>query len=383
MIMYKYYIPPLLIITIVGACSRQVMIGDAITENGHLDGIGDDEIRFDNNEEMDGVTDIDIIEGDVDTESGVEPIIIERAETCDVDYLGNSCNASFGCCVSLWHGTELCINTDVSSTHCGGCGRLCPYPSYCLDGMCIAPSGYTYCGCAWADITSDPDHCGRCGNACPIGTNCTDGECETEESSCAEGYTLCGEGCRQLSTIQHCIECERKCRSVSNEDDLIISCMSTCGECKRSENTVGYDVIGWNSSAVTSICLIHEQIVWLGNQCLDDCPAGYIRIRDFIIASDFRDICVPYTQNESGPLFIFVDLYPRCGDGEYTCKGSGSQCIDGECTCMDGYTPCVLRESSTDYPGTMCTDLSVDEYSCGECWNRCADGLDCIEGECR
>jgi hypothetical protein len=294
---------------------------------------------------------------------------------------GNVCLGDFQCCAYTHSPSSgLCINIQISTSNCGACGHLCPFPARCDEGFCIPPAEYSFCGCAWADLSSDPDHCGGCGIACPDGVACESGSCLETEDACTGDEALCGDGCRSLTTIQHCESCEIKCISVSGED-YTTDCSRHCGECSRRYGHVGPDVIGWNSSAVTDVCSNPDDIVWLGNQCLTDCPTGYLRTDEPDLEGR-PTVCVPYNFDESGNLYIFVDMIPRCGSPDTSCGGSGSACIGGTCTCMTGYTPCAYPETDPSYPGTYCTDTSSDPFSCGSCWNRCSGGLSCIDGVC-
>jgi hypothetical protein len=62
----------------------------------------------------------------------------------------------------------------------------------------VCQAGFTLCGNACANLSSDPADCGRCGGACNIGQQCASGRCQ-----CAAGTALCcgGDlGCRRPGT---------------------------------------------------------------------------------------------------------------------------------------------------------------------------------------
>jgi len=104
-----------------------------------------------------------IIDHDDDLETDPFPIACESAsylseeerELCrykwnkgcegGIDYNGIPCAEGWICC------RGICVNPKISSSNCGGCGRICPYPMRCEDGHCVdPPEGMLWCkGSLW------------------------------------------------------------------------------------------------------------------------------------------------------------------------------------------------------------------------------------------
>jgi hypothetical protein len=71
-----------------------------------------------------------------------------------------------------------CVNPNVSTQHCGGCGMACEPDQFCALGECVdrCEDPLELCDEACVDLQTDPLNCGGCGNECASGI-CVMGEC--------------------------------------------------------------------------------------------------------------------------------------------------------------------------------------------------------------
>lgn len=324
------------------------------------------------------------------------PISQPVYEKCEEDWIGTICE-EYGmiCC------ENKCIDPNISTYHCGGCGRICPYPMHCENGRCVgAPEGMLWCGCAWGD----PDsvfHCGSCGNLCPYGATCESGECSwTDIEGCpvnpdtGERAEPCGSACYSFGIMRcfpaHCCSCDIAIKSVPEEVDNPYfpygSCSSTVpapnkGECAKPYGRTSNDNLG-RPYLQTPICEEEyiESVIWLRGERLPSCPEGFV-ILDLQNNDTSGCRCIPLKWDDSGNVST-VNWYVPCGTEEswVKCGGSGSACRDGECTCIPPYVKCVKSSGSSDPDEVKCTDTSKDPYNCGECGNSC--GTPCVDGRC-
>ena len=335
----------------------------------------------------------------VDPERVVIPLPLTDVAPCDTDGWGKACTGSFLCCRD-GSTSGKCVDPNVARRHCGGCGRLCPYPAKCIAGVCVAPEGFRFCGCAWSDPLRDNDNCGRCGNACPDGASCVEGRCSAvdDAGSCAANETLCGDGCTTTGQLNTCGECGHRCISLGagfgDRENIAGDCRTMCGQCDDpwdgSLGRWGSRVpwfLDWPGTVVDvpssrTGCAI-GQIAWLGGACLDSCPDGTTpEAWSFSLFDGVEEGtgCRPFAWSDSGAGWLFdsyPDDWPWCGGPHLPCAGSGSACIDGICTCMDGYTRCELPGG-----GWVCTDPLQDTRNCGECGIRCLATERCDRGAC-
>lgn len=84
------------------------------------------------------------------------------------------------------------VNTQTSSSHCGGCGKACAQHQHCQDGACVCDEHWGDCdltglGCP-TDLLTSNSHCGICGTACTGHLHCNLGACDT----CDEGEAEAG-----------------------------------------------------------------------------------------------------------------------------------------------------------------------------------------------
>jgi alpha-tubulin suppressor-like RCC1 family protein len=112
------------------------------------------------------------------------------------------CKTGFADC-NVTEGDGCEIDTQTSSSHCGGCGKPCNLanatPS-CTAGTCTVGScnaGFGNCdnndanGCE-TNLSGDNNHCGMCGKVCGMGESCIGGACVACASQVALGaYHTC------------------------------------------------------------------------------------------------------------------------------------------------------------------------------------------------
>lgn len=292
--------------------------------------------------------------------------------TCSAD---RECGA-MGLCECLAGTTECdgaCVDTTRDRNHCGGCGAACAADEGCVDGTCttsctadcmdrecgddgcggscgtcsadrvcdaagtcICGSGMSECGGICVDHEIDPDNCGTCGTSCEPFESCLVGEClcvpdcagrECGDNSCGGSCGACGPGevCSGGSCLcdGSLVECDGECVDVRNDPDNCGTCGTECGadeSCVASECTTSEPDAG---------CVPDCE----GRECGDDACGG------------------------------------SCGD----CSGDTFCAAGGQCLCPDESTRC----------GESCVDLRSDEAHCGACDMPCADGIDCVAGECQ
>ncbi|GEM_PF-2559165 len=72
-----------------------------------------------------------------------------------------------------------CVDTRSDSSHCGGCGMVCPVGQVCSDSRCVVScaAGKTNCSGNCVDLQTSLQHCGGCGNVCPADNLCVKGVC--------------------------------------------------------------------------------------------------------------------------------------------------------------------------------------------------------------
>ena len=119
---------------------------------------------------------------------------------------------------------SICVDTDASTVHCGGCNMACDAGQVCNGGTCECPADTVDCDGVCADTDTDSMHCGMCDNACPMGQSCSGGSCE-----CPGGLEACGAACVNTDTDNaNCGTCDTTCTTPA-ETCVMGSCMSACG----------------------------------------------------------------------------------------------------------------------------------------------------------
>jgi hypothetical protein len=137
----------------------------------------------------------------------------------------------------------LCVDTDSSHEHCGGCNNACPAEQSCSGGMCLieCPADTVDCSGSCVDVLSDRNHCGECGHVCEAGLNamplCELGLCSVV---CLEGWFdtdgdgSCESECSPTSTTEICNGIDDDCDGRTDEDfdcrmGFEVGCTTLCG----------------------------------------------------------------------------------------------------------------------------------------------------------
>ncbi len=145
--------------------------------------------------------------------------------------------------------TVRCVDLNVDSAHCGGCGLVCGAGNVCSAGKCGSScvGGTTLCGNVCTNTLFDPANCGMCGNACVVGANtkvgCATGSCIT---ACTGSFLDCNDldsdGCEvaPVSDVKNCGGCNKPCAAIangtvtcSNAACAVQTCNATFGNCDK------------------------------------------------------------------------------------------------------------------------------------------------------
>jgi hypothetical protein len=102
----------------------------------------------------------------------------------------SKCTKNAQCCSGACCGGQC---TDLGTmANCGACGITCTTaPAHgtpiCAQGTCsfTCAAGFTKCGNACVDTTTDVYHCGGCGTVCPVNEHC-------EPGPGGAGHCVCG-----------------------------------------------------------------------------------------------------------------------------------------------------------------------------------------------
>jgi hypothetical protein len=147
---------------------------------------------------------------------------------------GGSENGAIDCDPGYRLCGSTCVRLDADPLHCGGCPTVCPAPANagahevptCVHSVCgtSCALGYSRCGSACVDVTTDSRNCGACGAACssPSGgtVRCVAAQCVI---ACNAALSECGGECVDTThDSNHCGDCDTQCKGAK-------------GECKNGE----------------------------------------------------------------------------------------------------------------------------------------------------
>ncbi len=283
---------------------------------------------------------------------------------------GTLCGGDEECCI-LDAGAgpiNTCIDTQTSSTHCGGCSTSVAQ-NWCSAGeACVAGA----CSCAGADACVSGQRC------CPGG--CVDGDtCPCGTEICDSTETCCGDYCADLSL---------------NQDD--------CGAC---------GVACGDAICAAGVCVCEPGLSACAGECVEQLTDTNHCGGCGLVCADSEDCC--------GGACIAVNTDANhCGGCDVLCDG---KCNDGLCDCTNGDKPVDLSGNDQDncgacgnrcdeHPNTQNIDTSCNAGACiytcfvgfgdctsalgcetqtdtstehcGVCGGVCAEGTTCVSGEC-
>ncbi len=347
--------------------------------------------------------------GDHDTDCSSE-IAGWQDGTCE----NGTCQVS--ACQKGLHLYENGCETD-DLTNCGTHGIACSLSingwktGHCIDAICkvseCAEGMHVYDNACEVDTV---ENCGLHDRVCANTVAgwksgaCTDGKCEVLQ--CIDGFhvdaktgkcvqdtnTCCGASCTKCTGELVCAggECRSQCkideRYCGGECVNIKTNTTNCGECGHDCNAEmpenGQTMICSGGSCQLTACIDDHHIV--GNTCEADSETACGAEAKDCTADAWWDSgdcinskCTPsackgdyhLAQNELGENWCEPNNDLNCGEHDFACQG-GQICVAGRClgnTICDG----VLRNTLTDL-----------DY-CGDCTNRCDDGLICDQGQCK
>ena len=238
--------------------------------------------------------------------------------TCGVRKEGTICKQQAG--------PDLCVNLNVSNTHCGACFNSCSSTGACIDGRCITttcPKGEVDAlgSCISMDFPKIATiNCGGFAQQCPPGNTCWEGVCEpltcpSPKHICA-GYFCCpadtdnpcpgmqmagewcGYACRNFQTdAKNCGGCSSKCPK-----DQICS----AGKCNNPECDTASDCMKPTPPHMEWAACTNHQCVLACTSGLGDCNA---KISD-------------------GCEVNLMTAASNCGSCGFPCSGT---CTNGKC----------------------------------------------------
>lgn len=229
------------------------------------------------------------------------------------------------CCLD--DAQSVCIDTDTSIAHCGGCGVACGPGERCVNGICLCgenracdqASGLQCCGGSCAKVDSALCSCGG-------------------QGPCAAGQTCCGETCVDVTSDPN-----------------------NCGGCGIED--VKY-VCALGSQMRNAACIGGQCIIPKGgcNDTFADCNNSIDDGCEASLLSPNRCGSCDVVCSELDPNSIWTC---RVEDNTPDCARSG---------CKEGFAAC-------DNPD-LCQSVAEDEDNCGDCDVRCGVGGECALGSC-
>ncbi|WP_255636740.1 MXAN_6577-like cysteine-rich protein [Hyalangium versicolor] len=245
----------------------------------------------------------------------------------------------------------VCVDTQSSLQHCGGCDQACSAGQVCSQGACKSQcaQGQTECGGTCVDTRSNVSNCGSCGTACSESQVCKDGGCVL---ACSEDQEVCGGTCVDTkSSSEHCGGCNQAC--TGGKVCVSANCVSPClegqewcgGACVDTQSNSQH--CGGCNQACTA------GLECRGGSCGTPCPQGQ---------RDCNGTCVDTGTDPQ-----------NCGTCGTACN-PGHVCSSGTCGgCQSGLTSC----------GQSCIDTQTDPQNCGVCGKACSSGQSCLQGVCK
>ena len=323
------------------------------------------------------------------------PTAPNAASACAMGRCGLTCDTGFADCDGMAaNGCE--VDTRVSASHCGACGRMCAAAANAAPACAAATCrlaclpGFADCdgvatnGCEAA--LSGTANCGACGNACAGATPlCVEGErgAFACSSGCVAGQARCGSSCVDTATApDHCGACGNVCARRANARPACA--MGTCGI------TCEADFGDCDGSAANGCEVATTSDVRHCGRCGNACPTGPRAAASCEVGRCGLRCDPGFDDCDGNPTNgCEVDLTTAVSD----CGRCGSVCPagpGGAATCTAGRCGIRCEEGRGDCDGNAANGCEVDlartTSHCGRCGNTCAAGANaaptCAAGVC-
>ena len=323
MIKFSAIILFLLTFLLLGCQVEPYNFGDD-TENGG--GVTDSETGDEDDDTSGGGDSDSGTDNSTDTSTNVEDT--DTNNECSVS-TGTGCKSGETCCENL-NGVSVCVNLDVSLSHCGGCNESCSVPNataVCDNGECKL----SVCESYWYDAnSSDSDGCeyycqptvdaskhmDRCDGIATSGDPDNDGY-EPRDNDCDGEFD---EDVDFLNDVQNCGYCGNVCLFNHAE-----------ASCENGVCTMGDCLDNWYNIETGA-----------GNGCETYCTGSPSSPE---VCNLLDDNCDGQTDegNPGGGGACYTDNGPDAGcyldtDSSYKCKG---ECSPGSLQCSGGRVDCT------------------------------------------
>ena len=278
-----------------------------------------------------------------------------------------ACNTGFANCDSnATNGCEASLQSD--RLNCGACGRQCASGEVCSAGVCtlMCQTGQTNCSGSCVNTTTDRNNCGMCGNVCAAGRICQGGTCVL---SCPSGQTACGSVCvNTVTDAANCGACGNTCtggRVCSNS-----MCVCPSGQTLCSGTCVDLQTSGANCGMCGRACASGQ--VCSAGSCVSTCASGTINCSGSCVNTlTDPNNCGPVQPSSCGQVCSLANATNVC---------SGGTCGIGACFA----THANCNSMSADGCEVNITNTAT---SCGGCNNNCNTlpgvmSASCVSGLC-
>ena len=290
---------------------------------------------------------------------------------CEEGYLDCDDDEETGCEYLLWDKHFLaCENFRITE---------------CEEGY-LDCNGEIKDGCE-IDTSTMSEYCGAA--TCEDKSPCRpDQVCQFKQCTekCDKEYCLVNDKVECFDTatdVFHCGSCDHNCydelpENAKSPQCIAGKCVYTCEE--------GYDNIGLDDDVICvdlqsdpNHCGMANHVCPEYNECINgacvqtSCPGDEVFCKQ-----DNENVCTDVNGDD-------VD---NCGTCDYRCPeylpdlhALVTSCNEGRCMyyCEDGYDNCGESGYKEDI---ACYDLQNDSNHCGNCFNACAEGYTCQEGDC-